>query len=551
MARFNQTTPNKRKTVNHEGAVAYQMSPEEILYTNLMTGLFAPRFYEDQASGLKGRGRRGQRQYYGWHGEFNPGSAQGPGPDREQERKATIHRLHELEDQIANCDANFVMNLLDYARNEGNMRTGPCAGVAILAHQGRLRKEIVPRVARRADEPMEIAAMWQFLAKRDDLKKMPKQLQKGLALAERELLNEYSAGKYKGKGITHLDLLRLTHPIPKNAEQEALFRKIKEGTVPVPETWETMISAAGSDPEAKKAAWEKWVDNGPPYMAALRNLRNLIQAEVSPAHLQRVIELLGNQEIAAKAKQFPFRFWSAYRMLVGDRRMGAQTIHAPVDMKGIFRALEQGVQASVGAIPGYDFLRTQRILIAGDTSGSMQVPISANSSVEYYHVALLMGYLLQTQLPSVTVGMFGNSWLPLPQSETVLDATMAAYHREGEVGYSTNAHAVIYWATERRIKYDLIMFFSDMQMWSDGTIRGFREQPGRSPLEVAFNTYKNSVNRDARMVLFNLAGYQTVPVDLVRPDVALVAGWSDKVFQVLGTLFTGEKFLDQFNRPVV
>jgi 60 kDa SS-A/Ro ribonucleoprotein len=546
MARFNQKTPNQRRTVNEEGAVAYKMSPEEQVYVNLMTGFFSPRFYEDPDSGVKpARGRR-----YSYSYGFNPDNHRAP-QDEAGQRVATIHRLKELDAQFAAVkDTNFLMNLLVYSRNEGNIRTASCAGVAILANQGRLRKELVPLVARRADEPMEIAAIWQHLAGREDLKKMPNSLKKGLALAERALLTEYSAGKYKGKGITHLDLLRLTHPRPKNAEQEALFKMIKEGTVPTPETWETMISAAGSDSEAKRAAWEKWVDNGPPYMAALRNLRNLLKSEVSPAHLKKVIDLLGDKEKAAKAMQFPFRFWSAYRMLAGDRRMGSETIHLPVDMKGLFGALENGIQASVGAIPGWDFLKTQRILIAGDTSGSMQKPVSPKSTVELYHIALLMGYLLQTALPNVTVGMFGDRWLPLPQSGTVLDATMAAYNREGEVGYSTNGHAVIHWATEKKIKYDLFMFFSDMQMWNDGSVRGFRDQPGRSPLETALNTYKMVVNRDAKLVLFNLEGYSTVPVDLVRPDVAMVAGWSDKVFDVLGTLFTGENFLDQFRKPL-
>ena len=49
--------------------------------------------------------------------------------------------------------------------------------------------------------------------------------------------------------------------------------------LPVPETWETQVSLKGN----KAETWQALLDhNKLPFMAMLRNLRNLIKANISP-----------------------------------------------------------------------------------------------------------------------------------------------------------------------------------------------------------------------------------------------------------------------------
>lgn len=56
---------------------------------------------------------------------------------------------------------------------------------------------------------------------------------------------------------------------------------------------------------------------------------------------------------------------------------------------------------------------------------------------------------------------------------------------------------------------------------------------------------------DAKLYLFNLAGYGTSPVSMKRNDVFSIAGWSDKVFDVLAALENGENAIDMIRRIVV
>ena len=54
----------------------------------------------------------------------------------------------------------------------------------------------------------------------------------------------------------------------------------------VPETWETQVSARGN----KAEVWEELLDhNKLPFMAMLRNLRNMLQAGISEKHHKRVL----------------------------------------------------------------------------------------------------------------------------------------------------------------------------------------------------------------------------------------------------------------------
>ena len=80
----------------------------------------------------------------------------------------------------------------------------------------------------------------------------------------------------------------------------------------IPETWETQISMHGN----KAEVWEKLIDNKKlPYMAMLRNLRNMIKTGISQKHHQWVINKLQDEGAVIHSKQFPFRFFTAYQVL--------------------------------------------------------------------------------------------------------------------------------------------------------------------------------------------------------------------------------------------
>ena len=49
------------------------------------------------------------------------------------------------------------------------------------------------------------------------------------------------------------------------------------------------------------------------------------------------------------------------------------------------------------------------------------------------------------------------------------------------------------------------------------------------------------------MYLFDLAGYGNTPLNVMRDDVYLIAGWSDKIFDVLNAIENGSDALKMIN----
>ncbi|KAL4232139.1 hypothetical protein ACF0H5_009714 [Mactra antiquata] len=97
--------------------------------------------------------------------------------------------------------------------------------------------------------------------------------------------------------------------LPGTFEEERAGKRMK---LPVPETWETQVSLKGN----KATTWQDLLDHKKlPFMAMLRNLRNLIKAGISPKHHNMVLRRLTDEKSVINSKQFPFRFFSAYEVL--------------------------------------------------------------------------------------------------------------------------------------------------------------------------------------------------------------------------------------------
>ncbi|XP_068460550.1 telomerase protein component 1 [Clinocottus analis] len=81
----------------------------------------------------------------------------------------------------------------------------------------------------------------------------------------------------------------------------------------VPETWERLLSLEGN----KAATWEKLIDNNSlPFMAMLRNLRNMITQGISEAHHNKILSRLTNKKAVIQSRQFPTRFLAAYKIML-------------------------------------------------------------------------------------------------------------------------------------------------------------------------------------------------------------------------------------------
>ena len=428
---YNSMIKEKETVMNHQGEKAYEKTPEMELYTAVVTCALSDKFYESK--------------------------------DDRMERIASL---------IRQVDPEFVAKLAVYTRTQMNLRSIPMFLIVELAkiHNGdSLVKRTIEKTVLRADEIMELLMCYQ-LRNSDGkgikkLSKLSRQVQEGLKSAFNRF-DEYQFAKYNRSNleVKLKDALFLVHPKASSPEQQAIFDKIVSGELQTPYTWETQLSELGQKhfatkeekAEAVKALWEELIDSGRlGYMALLRNLRNILQAKVSPAHIERVASHICDPAKVTKSKQLPFRFLAAYKEL-----MDVTSVHT----SSVLSALEKAVRESVNNLEGFE--ADTSVLVAADVSGSMFTTISPKSSVMNYDIGILLSMLLKSKCSSVISGMFGDSWkvLNLPQ-EKILANTIEMKRREGEVGYSTNGYAVIDYLIENSIRMDKVMMFTDMQMW--------------------------------------------------------------------------------------
>ncbi len=81
------------------------------------------------------------------------------------------------------------------------------------------------------------------------------------------------------------------------------------------------------------------------------------------------------------------------------------------------------------------------------------------------------------------------------------------------------------------------MIFTDCQLWNS--------TQGNEHIQALWQQYRREVAPEARLYLFDLAGYGKSPVRMMQEGVDLLAGWSDKVFGMLDTLEKGKIALEE------
>ncbi len=497
MSRYNKRVSSAAPSVlNFEGDKAYAISPEFALYCLVTTCTVSDKFYEDADS-----------------------------------------QLGHITVLVGQCDPLFVAALAVYARKKMYLRTIPlilCTELAKIHSGDNLVSRMVYACVDRADEICELLAVYANMNERETEKKGDKvfnklsnQIKKGLGRAFSKF-DEYQFSKYEaaGRAVTMKQALEIVHPKPETDEQSKLFQKILKNELETAYTWENALKAVMqgktlTDEEkvaVKSETWEKLIDTEGsgelPYMALLRNLHGILTVGVSADHIKKIVEKLTDPKRVAKAKQLPFRYFSAYSQI--------REFESPFTGT-ILDALDKAMITSAMNIQGYDENTT--VCIACDVSGSMQSTISQRSKIQNYDIGLVLGMTLQSRCKSVVTGMFGDSWKAIAVPKTNILPNVEEFHRrEGEVGYSTNGHLVLSGLQSKGIKADKIMMFTDCQMWNSYGSSG--------QFETNWKAYK-AFNPEAKLYLFDLSGYGHTPVEMRGDDVYLIAGWSDRVFDML------------------
>lgn len=355
--------------------------------------------------------------------------------------------------EAAVVDPDWTANFLKWLREEANIRTAAIVGAAEYAWARRDERgtgrtgtvhpapaltvrQVVASVLRRPDEPGEFVAYWRANHQRS----LPGGVQRGVADAVARLYGERSLLKYdtESHGYRFGDVIDLVHPVARSDWQGDLFqyaldrRHRRDNEIPgsllnvranaelrehvargnfhrlldalalreAGMTWEDVLSLGGKSLD-KRRLWEAVIPSMG-YMALLRNLRNFDEAGVSDDVAQRVAAKLADPEEVRASRQFPFRFWSAYRNVKSLRWS---------------HTLEKALNHSLANVPSLG----GRTLILVDRSPSMfpgfHFSTPNKSEISLADQAAVFGAALALRAVSPTLVEFGGQSRPVGVSK--------------------------------------------------------------------------------------------------------------------------------------
>jgi hypothetical protein len=262
-----------------------------------------------------------------------------------------------------NVSPEELSSLAVEARSVHHLRHVPLLLLKALAKRGgRIVGQTIYETIQRADELTEFLAVYWS----PDKQKLSAQVKIGLARAFRKF-NEYELAKYnRDNAIKLRDVLFLCHAKPKNAAQEAVWKRLVDGKLQVPDTWEVALSGGATKGETfTRLIKEEKLG----YLALLRNLRNMAESGMDMGIVKDAI-------LARKGgahRVLPFRFIAAAR--------ACPQMEPYLD------------QALVGSIEDSQKLPGTTIVLV-DVSGSMLAPISTKSDLTRMDAACALASLI-------------------------------------------------------------------------------------------------------------------------------------------------------------
>ena len=207
---------------------------------------------------------------------------------------------------------------------------------------------------------------------------------KGLAAAFTRF-DEYALAKYnRATPVKLRDVLFLSHAKPLDDAQAALWKRLVEGELTAPDTWEVALSS-GVD---KREAWERLLcENKLGALALLRNLRNMADAKVGEQAIREGMARMKTERV------LPFRFIAAAR-------------YAPQWEPELENAMLRSLKEQA-RLPG-------KTVLLVDVSGSMDAQLSRRSEMRRNDAAYGLAVLLREIAESVSIYTFSDKLVRVP-----------------------------------------------------------------------------------------------------------------------------------------
>lgn len=527
MSKYNsKVTPSMAK--NEMGENAYIMSEKENLVSSVLTTFLQGSYYET-----------------------------------ENEEVNKIKKAAEA------CDPLFVAKTALYARQQANMRSVSHLLAADLASRVSGKewgKTFYERIVVRPDDISEILAC--YFHKSD---KLPHAMRKGFKSAF-EKFDPYQLDKYKMKKrqISLVDQVNLLHPKAHSKKLATAYEDLvkNEGknlhTMYESKILEKEMSKAGTKQgdkkENKAEAIEDVLTNvkGMPMMNLLRNLRNIFIN--APDQIDEACKQLTTPAKVKNSRLLPFRFATAYTEIEKLKYKGESkgiTFESEREFKmdeseflskkeQLLQAIEKALELSCDNIPELEG-RTAILIdhswsVRGNSGGLSRV--SAFSKTTTAMIGNLFGNMLAAKQKDTYIGMFGEQLIPYyyDRSQGVLTNTMDSFKKGVNCGGATENGLYFFLNTcvKDGTKVDNLIIFSDMVI-GDGYRGDWDDSSDYSEsFQDLFKRFKR-LNPNCFTVCVNIRSTSGKSVFHRSMNLVEVAGWSDKIFDVISSNKKGYK----------
>jgi hypothetical protein len=538
----------KTATVNRAGGVAFEVSDPALKLITMTGGAFfaEPKFYNADACVPK-RGTGGKFEKLAERLDIVDGKLKG---------FATCDELPDAAREVISAALDVargknpedILAIANWLRNEMNIRLTPQVLLVVASHvdgSKSLVRKYATHIVKRPDEVKTCLLVHRFLF---GMKNLPNGLANGLADATSKF-GERGLMKYDDTGFpTWKDVLcwlPRKAGWPLNGEVAKYFitgkiedpaktpiisarKELAKKTVFDAEArdlakksqvnWEVLLSQFGNE---KNAVWSFLIENGlVGYMGLIRNLRNILEANVSRDVIQRVSDKLSNKDEVVKSKQLPFRFLSAKTAL--DGMSGGFDL---ADFSEVVAAIELAANDACYNIPA---LPGETMLFA-DNSGSMTSnTLSEKSARDCRDAANMLSGIAAKVCERPYLFSFGTNLkeVRFAKTDTVM-GICEKVKRSGDGG-GTNGHLCIEHLIKSGKTPARVIILTDCQMWND------KYNGGGQPFADTWAKYRKSSKAAAEtyLHLVHLNGYGDAPVD-AGDHVNQIGGFSEKIFSMM------------------
>ena len=505
---------------NYMGGVSYGLNPLDTLKLIAASSIFGePQYYRDGANREKTYTVNPLFELYSC---IDPGYYYGLN---------TSEIMEKAIDDALSYDFEGTLYLARDLRKSYYMRLNPqIIMVRAAMHPGRVEfnkkhgnlfSKINAEVMKRADEPAVQASY--YIYRNEKKNNLPGVLKRNWA--ERlERASKYEISKYKNSELGMINVIRLSHASGK--VNPAIDELMRTGTVEVNEELSTW--------EREKSAGKSWayilssnVKLG--HMALLRNLRGIFTEINNTTICRMVLEEL--KKGVPTGMQFPFRYYSAYKMISKSEDVH----HKPQ----ILDALEECIDISCNNMPK---LKGKTMCLSDNSGSAWGAFPSEYGTVRVAEIGNLSSIIAARNSDEGYVGLFGDRLNTVPISKYSPLKTLEDLNIKGNaVGGATENGIWTFFDDAIRNKewWDNIFIYSDQQAGHGGLygtnksiIRyktlGFCH--GGMYVDVAklIARYRSDVNKNVNVFSIQTAGYGDAVVPEYGYRTNILTGWTGK-----------------------